>query len=363
MTECALNGIFEECEGITNTREHLIPNALGGRKEVRCICNSCNKKSGGEWDAELIKQLNFLAVLFCSTRERGESQPEVAENNGSQLILFTSDGKIKNKTPSYSMQQLDGSNVRLTVQSNSTKEARRMLKGLLKKENLMASSVDGTFEEEYVSEKTNVNFHFDVSGPKAGRSLIKSVYLFGIHLGLQKSALERAWKYLSVNPSPQCFGPYYDKDIFLSRPRDVPLHVVAIKGCPKENFLYGYLELFGIVRILVLLSEDYRGGEFQSSHILNPITGTEVDLDIRLDLNRSEVETALTPTIAAMKKFEETISLYMPVYMERWKRKNFENLTQWAKKKALQEIGEITMENYNIYIDRVCELIKAATGK
>lgn len=38
--------------GKNRTKEHVIPNALGGRKKtVEFICNTCNNKLGEKWDA------------------------------------------------------------------------------------------------------------------------------------------------------------------------------------------------------------------------------------------------------------------------------------------------------------------------
>ena len=49
----------------TSTKEHVVPNAIGGRKRVTgFICNSCNNQTGAVWDAELARQLNPLGLLW-----------------------------------------------------------------------------------------------------------------------------------------------------------------------------------------------------------------------------------------------------------------------------------------------------------
>ena len=61
-----------------DTKEHLIPNAIGGRKKIKgFICNSCNKASGDNWDSELAKQLNPFSLFFGITRERGEAPSQL----------------------------------------------------------------------------------------------------------------------------------------------------------------------------------------------------------------------------------------------------------------------------------------------
>lgn len=39
--------------GETDSGEHIIPDAIGGRKAVRgFICKDCNSRTGTDWDAE-----------------------------------------------------------------------------------------------------------------------------------------------------------------------------------------------------------------------------------------------------------------------------------------------------------------------
>ena len=60
-----------------NTEEHIIPNAIGGRKRVvGFICRDCNSRSGERWDAELVRQLAPLCVLLGITRQRGHVSPQ-----------------------------------------------------------------------------------------------------------------------------------------------------------------------------------------------------------------------------------------------------------------------------------------------
>ena len=68
-----------------DTREHLIPNAIGGRKKVKgFICNSCNNKSGAEWDADLANKLNPLSLFFRIQREQGEVPPQSFSTTGGE---------------------------------------------------------------------------------------------------------------------------------------------------------------------------------------------------------------------------------------------------------------------------------------
>ncbi len=55
-----------------NNKEHIIPNAIGGRKKLsKFICQKCNNDCGANWDSILTRELSFFSLAFHITRERG----------------------------------------------------------------------------------------------------------------------------------------------------------------------------------------------------------------------------------------------------------------------------------------------------
>ena len=49
---CALCGVLITEEN--NSKEHIIPNAIGGKKKIsNFICEECNNRSGNEWESDL----------------------------------------------------------------------------------------------------------------------------------------------------------------------------------------------------------------------------------------------------------------------------------------------------------------------
>ena len=49
-----------------DSKEHIIKNSIGGRRKVKgFICDSCNNKTGNEWDNEIDKLLGeYCSLLF-----------------------------------------------------------------------------------------------------------------------------------------------------------------------------------------------------------------------------------------------------------------------------------------------------------
>ena len=72
-----------------DSEEHLIPNALGGRRKVSgFLCRDCNSATGDSWDAELAKQLLPLCLLLDISRERGDPPGlRVATSAGERLTI------------------------------------------------------------------------------------------------------------------------------------------------------------------------------------------------------------------------------------------------------------------------------------
>lgn len=78
-----------------DTREHIIPNSIGGRKKVKkFICISCNKKTGETWDSELAKQIHQLSLYLGTKRERGEVPSQIFETRDGKKITLNADASM-----------------------------------------------------------------------------------------------------------------------------------------------------------------------------------------------------------------------------------------------------------------------------
>src|SRR5690606_38575799 len=79
-----------------DTKEHLIPNAIGGRRKVKgFICKDCNSASGDAWESELAKQLNPLSLFFGIIRERGEAPSQLFETTGGDKLKLNLYGSME----------------------------------------------------------------------------------------------------------------------------------------------------------------------------------------------------------------------------------------------------------------------------
>ena len=103
----------------TLSKEHIIPNAIGGRKKVTgFICNNCNNVTGAVWDAELARQLNPLSLLLGIRRQRGEVPSQVFSTSSGDKIRMLSDGKRTIAKPSHEI-TTDGDSTHINIHART----------------------------------------------------------------------------------------------------------------------------------------------------------------------------------------------------------------------------------------------------
>jgi hypothetical protein len=287
-TLCALCGSIVTSK--SDSREHIIPASIGGRKRVKgFICKACNEKAGEEWDAELAKQLNFFGVFIGITRQGGKKLPDqIVQTVSGKKFLKRADGSITIPKPIY--QQVDeGGRVNISVQARTMKEARELANlARSRYPNFDVDQALSSASEQFSYLDEQLKIQFDFGGPKSGRTIVKSALAWAFSCGIDPRDCGPAQRYLTDNDSTPCFGYYYEKDLIMNRPPEV-LHVVAVSGSSDTRQLLGYVEFFGVYRIVVCLSDEYEGDNFTKTLSVDPVSGRHFDLEIDLSLSRRDV--------------------------------------------------------------------------
>ena len=137
-----------------------------------------------------------------------------------------------------------------------------------------------------------MKFELNFGGHLAGRSVVKSVVCLAVSRGLVRTQCDTALAYLTDANGNPCFGYYHYKDLLLNRPSGVPLHCLAVSNKDADGQLLGYIELFGIQRMVVVLSRNYKGPDIHESYAIDPVDGTELQIEFMLALSRDEVDAA-----------------------------------------------------------------------
>ena len=282
----------------TSTKEHVVPNAIGGRKSVTgFICNSCNNRTGAVWDAELASQLNPLGLLLGIRRQRGDVPSQVFSTSGGGEVRLLYDGRRTIAKPSHEI-TTDGDNTHIMIQARTMRELRSQINGMRRRyPSLGNRSLDDLMStakaaSHYSSEWTE--FDLEIGGARAGRSLVKSAVALAYDAGVDPNRCDLALDYLLNEGAEPCFGYFYDRDrdLVINRPAERPFHCVYVRGNSNTGTILGYVELYSLYRFVLCLSTSYSGRNFTNVYAIDPVKGEEVDLDIDLDLSILDIRSA-----------------------------------------------------------------------
>lgn len=349
LPECALCDI--EISESNDTKEHIIPNAIGGRKKIKgFICNICNNKSGDDWDSELAKQLNPLSLFFGISRDRGNTPSQTFETTGGDKLQLNAEGSMDIHKPEYTKTSLD-SGIQISINARSMKEAKRMLKGVKRKypqvniEDLLGNAKT---KSSYCPDMLKFNLSF--GGQNPGRSIVKSALALAVYSGVDPKLCEHARAYLLDDDAEACFGYYYEKDLLLKRPEGVPLHCVTVVGSPTTKQLLGYVEYFGVQRMVICLSSSYAGDEFTNTYAINPINGKKLDIVVDLILSNEDIQATYNyekiPDGAVADIFNKLIPIGMAASAEKEKNRVINQAVEYAFANCgAEEGGELTQEH------------------
>ncbi|MFD2114020.1 HNH endonuclease [Thiorhodococcus fuscus] len=343
-----------------DSREHIIPNSIGGRKKVKgFICIECNSSAGDEWETELAKQLNPLCLFFGIERERGDVPSQTFNTTGNEEYVLHHDGSLGLPRPEYREAAVD-SGVEISIKARSMKEARKMLAGVARKHpevNLEQLLDKAETQSSYCSDMLHMSI--SLGGANAGRSVVKSALaLMALH-GISPSVCECANEYLFEEDGKPCFGYYYEKDLVKNRPQGVPFHCVHIEGSPCTREIKAYVEYFAVKRVVMLLSNHYDGEEFELTYAINPQSGTELSIDVDLnELSQQEIAEAYDykkmPKGSVEEALGKVIQPRMAETVEKHQSEVVEKAVQYAFENCGAKYGERLTRDH---LDRVAGLM------
>lgn len=126
--------IFCENELTPDTKpEHILLNALGGRKTTRrAICSACNNTFGGTIDDALTKQVQVLRNLLQLESGTGRPPPMLKRiQAGSDIINVRADGTPEYVRPPFTVTDLPNGTKDVRIQVGSEEELRKIMPHLV----------------------------------------------------------------------------------------------------------------------------------------------------------------------------------------------------------------------------------------
>jgi len=331
---------------LNDSREHLILNAIGGRKRVRgLLCRVCNPTAGYTWDKELASQLAPLSSLFAVKRQRGETQPQKVTTASGETFYRRPDGVLVPSRPVYKEVPRSDGTVQVQIQARTMEEARDVLRGAKRKYpniDVEKTLAKVQIEQRYLDEP--VRFSCGIGGAQAGRSIVKSALCLAVSSGVDPRACTDACAYLKKAEAVPCFGYYYQRDLLLNRPKAVPLHCVAVSNRGTEGQLLAYAEFFGVHRVVIRLAEDYAGPDIHVSYAVNPMLGKKLDVTFSLAFPREDIAACYAYERIPPGSIEAAYDEVMPVALKNDLQREWQRAWQSALSYGLANCGAASGE-------------------
>ncbi|MFA6016339.1 MAG: HNH endonuclease [Gallionellaceae bacterium] len=282
-----------EITKINDSKEHVIPNSIGGRKKVRgFICFTCNSSFGQAWDARLAAQLNWFSLAVGIDRERGGNPNEIVRTVDGTELLLQANGTMTRKEPFLKRTESDGK-AHIRMFARTEREARQILQGIKKK--YPEFDLEGELRNLTLTPfkvDSALQHRHEVGGSEAGRSVVKTAIAQCVSLGISAHRCEIGIHTLKTPTDDRGFALFYIRDVVIDRPQADLFHLVSIHGDSEKGTLLAYVEYFGAMRIMVNLSNKFEGDSFTSVYALNPRSREELNLSINWDIPAIELQTA-----------------------------------------------------------------------
>jgi len=323
-----------------DSAEHIIQNSIGGFRTVTgLLCTSCNNTTGRDWDAKLASQLNGMCHFFAIKRDRGSVPAEVVDTTTGETFKMLTDGRLALMRPDIEKKQV-GDQTQFRVIARDMSEARQILTGLKRKH----PEIDVEAELQKAEARESfpegmIHLPVMIGGEHSGRAIVKSAVAFAHTCSIPGVACDRALTYLRNQGVEPPFGYYSSTDLVMERPAGVPFHCVAISGNPSTGLLVGYVEYFGFLRCVILLSETYSGDKIERCYAIDPTSGQELNLAVRLDFTPADMADIFAYKHSDNGKTQEAANAVIGPGMARKREREFQQIAESAAGYAMQNCG------------------------
>jgi hypothetical protein len=163
-----------------NAPEHVLLNALGGRKETQDIdCSACNNRFGSEIDREVAHQVAVIRNLFGLRSGDGKPPPGIRNvQAGEDVINLRNDGTPQLVTKPFKVTQSDDGQVSIFITGEFYEDIAGSIRHIAKQLDWSEQQVIATLRGAEITHTTrrpdNFRVPLSMGGPNAIRSHAKS---------------------------------------------------------------------------------------------------------------------------------------------------------------------------------------------
>jgi len=312
-----------------SSKEHIIPNAIGGRlKSRKLLCKDCNSAFGSDIDFKLTQQLSFLCNLLNIKRDDGEVPKTIKPTDGDYNLR--AGGKPVPKKPSIEEIDLDNGMRQISVHA-SPEQAESIFKGLQRKYNLSdeliaEAKASAQLREEYVSD--SLNFPVEFGGSDAFRSICKTAVSFFVHRGGNPCAIQHLVPYIRGERDKHCTFFYYPVQSITKREPTEILHTIIVAGDETAGVLYAYIEYFSCYSCIVLLNDAYRGASFVETYFFDTLQSKEVNKSFNISISLDELNALLDNRQTSQQDIQRAFAMALGIALNKIKKATIHDIVE-----------------------------------
>lgn len=262
------------------TKEHLIPNSIGGRlKSSKLLCKTCNTAFGSGIDAELAKQLDSLCIFINISRERTKSNVIKNVKTETGKTYHLRDGKH----PEITKPEITYSDGNINVKARNIKEVKQVIAGLKRKyPNLNDNNLIYTTSEYYVDE--TFLFNLSIGDDDFYRSVAKmAINTFLHNNGTKSNISDSIIAYINGGSGIDRIVHFYPAPPITVWDKSEISHHITIVGCSRRRALFAYVVLFNSYAFIVNINDDYRGTDVSINYNINTLTGKSTQKEVSIN--------------------------------------------------------------------------------
>ena len=281
-----------ELSGDSASREHIIPEKLGGRRTCRTVlCRRCNNETGTQWDAKLIEELSpyYLWAFPKTSPLRGNSRRRVLDAQGKAVVMR---GGVPQGTDRPQIVEDNGEQL---VIAHTGKRARQEVERLRRTGELPPNT---TLEPrpEGSGGYPQIGFQFDMDEasvlgtPEACKSVLKTMITASTMGGFDSEDIVRAIRHLRNEGRGVLMLRVGDSAMRSAAGRRYGLRkrrtwvCVHVESDEAEHRVWGYVELFGTFKWIAVIGEKALIPRPGWTYCIDAPSGRELSTEVTVDL-------------------------------------------------------------------------------
>lgn len=296
----------EELFSPSNTsKEHIIPNSIGGRwKSKTLLCRQCNSEIGEKADAEFANEFNYFINFLNIQRERKTNAPPLKNVLGDDGKLYNvgQGFKISLAKPLETFSTKDGIKYRQIEVVGSQQQVDKFAKQLRESNAKIGIPPHLTTIRQEKAKLPRLRFEISVGSALSQRSMVKTAVNFYVESTGDSSAIQHLVSYIKGNEEGQYCQLYCPSEPFYLEAGDEVVHTLHLVADAQKNTLYCFLDFFSSISYVVVLSKSYSGTSFSKTFAYNVLEHREIEriidweLDVRVSIgNNADNVQRMTP--------------------------------------------------------------------